>query len=109
MFLLKSMRKLDNADMCSLFFSTTKYTHLKCNIPVCYKCSIFEDNEDYHGRVTGKSVAFKMVCILILILLFAQVFNILSRKKKGSCSQIATGIHGISHVYNCMLILIFFD
>ena len=81
MFLLKSMRKLDNADMCSLFFSTTKYTHLKCNIPLCYKCSIFEDNEDYHGRVTGKSVAFKMVCILILILLFAQVFNILSRRK----------------------------
>ena len=34
MFLLKSMRKLDNADMCSLFFSTTKYTHLKCNIPI---------------------------------------------------------------------------
>lgn len=34
MFLFKSMRKLDNADMCSLFFSTTKYTHLKCNIPI---------------------------------------------------------------------------
>ena len=39
-------------------FSATKYTFLRCEIPICNKCSIFEENEDYQGWVAGKSVAF---------------------------------------------------
>ena len=70
--------KLHDGDICCSCFGTTKYTCLKCGIPIFNKCSIFEEDEDYHGWVAGKSVAFKTVCILLLSALFP---IILSRRK----------------------------
>ena len=36
-------------------FSMTQYSCLKCKIPICNKCSIFQENKDYHAC---KSVTF---------------------------------------------------
>ena len=57
--------KLNDGDMSCSCFGMIIYTCLKCKIPVCNKSSILED-EDYHGWVAGKTVAFKTVCILLL-------------------------------------------
>ena len=43
-------------DMYSSCFSTTKYTCLKCNIPICNNCSVFEKDEDSSGWAPLKSV-----------------------------------------------------
>ena len=69
--------KLNDGDMSCSCFGMIIYTCLKCKIPVCNKSSILED-EDYHGWVAGKTVAFKTVCILLL---FAPFSSILSRTK----------------------------
>ena len=49
-------------DMCSVCFSATKYSCLRCEIPICNKCSIFEQDEDHQGWVAGKRVAFCEPC-----------------------------------------------
>ena len=36
-------------DMYSSCFSTTKYTCLKCKIPICNNCSVFEKDKDSSG------------------------------------------------------------
>ena len=43
-------------DMYSSCFSTTKYTCLKCKIPICNNCSVFEKDEDSSGWAPLKSV-----------------------------------------------------
>ena len=68
--------KLNDGDMSCSCFGMIIYTCLKCKIPVCNKNSILED-EDYHGWVASKTVAFKTVCIL----LFSLFSRILSKRK----------------------------
>ena len=71
---------LDDGDMCCSCWGTTKYTCLKCSIPICNNCSIFEEDEDYHGWVVGKSVAITTVCFHLLLLF---LFALLSSKRKA--------------------------
>ena len=66
--------KLNDGDMSCSCFGMIIYTCLKCKIPVCNKSSILED-EDYHGWVAGKIVAFKTVCILLLFSLFSRILS----------------------------------
>ena len=51
-------KPVDDGDMSCSCFGATKYSCLKCKIPICNKYSIFEEDKDYHGWVAGKSVAF---------------------------------------------------
>ena len=49
-------------DMCSSCFANTKYTCLKCQIPICNKCSTFEENEASDRWTAGKCVAYCEPC-----------------------------------------------
>ena len=49
-------------NMCSWCFANTKYTCLKFQIPICNKCSTFEDNEESERWTTGKCVAYCEPC-----------------------------------------------
>ena len=44
--------------MCCSCFMDTKYECLRCKIPICNKCSVFEENEDGEGWGAGRSVAY---------------------------------------------------
>ena len=50
--------ELNDADMCGSCFGKTKYTCLKCEIPIGNKCSIFEQDEDHHRWVVVKASLF---------------------------------------------------
>ena len=45
-------------EMCYSFFMDTKYKCLRCELTICNKCSVFEENEDVEGWTAGKSVAY---------------------------------------------------
>ena len=49
-------------EMCFSCFMNTKYKCLRCELPICNKCSVFEENEDVEGWTAGKSVAYCEVC-----------------------------------------------
>ena len=49
-------------EMCFSCFMNTKYKRLRCELPICNKCSVFEENEDVEGRTAGKSVAYCEAC-----------------------------------------------
>ena len=44
-------------EMCFSCFMNTKYKCLRCELPICNKCSVFEEKEDVGGWTAGKSVA----------------------------------------------------
>ena len=48
--------------MCCSCFMNTKYECLKCKIPICNQCSVFEENEEVDGWKAGSSVAFCEPC-----------------------------------------------
>lgn len=53
----------DNSeDMCSSCFANTKYVCIECRMPICNKCSIFENNEDTVGWTAGTSVGHCEPC-----------------------------------------------
>ena len=53
-------------DMYSSCFSTTKYTCLKCKIPICNNCSVFEKDEDSSGWAPLKSVgSLRALCTVV--------------------------------------------
>ena len=39
-------------------FATTKYSCLHCAMPICNKCSVFEENEEASGWAAGKRVGY---------------------------------------------------
>ena len=41
-------------EMCYSCFMDTKYKCLRCELPICNKCSVFEENEDVEGWTAGK-------------------------------------------------------
>ena len=49
-------------EMCFSCFMNTKYKCLRCELPICNKCSVFEENEDVEGWIAGKSAAYCEVC-----------------------------------------------
>ena len=53
---LQCVASSSEEDMYSSCFSTTKYTCLKCKIPICNNCSVFEKDEDSSGWAPLKSV-----------------------------------------------------
>ena len=57
-----SVTSSSEADMCSSCFRTTKYKCLKCKIPICNNCSIFEEDEDSPGWMAGTSVGYCEPC-----------------------------------------------
>ena len=48
--------------MCCSCFMNTKYECLKCKIPICNQCSVFEENEEVDGWKAGSSVAYCEPC-----------------------------------------------
>ena len=40
----------------------TKYKCLRCELPICNKCSVFELNENVEGYTAGKNVAYCEAC-----------------------------------------------
>ena len=48
--------------MCYSYFMNTKYKCLRCELPICNKCSVFEVNEDVEGWTTIKNVAYCEAC-----------------------------------------------
>ena len=48
--------------MCCSCFMDTKYKRLRCKIPICNQCSVFEENEDVEGWRAGRSVAYCEAC-----------------------------------------------
>ena len=59
---VQTFSSTEEVDMCSSCFCVTRYTCLKCEKPICDKCSIFEANEDTPGWVAGKRVGFCEPC-----------------------------------------------
>ena len=53
----------DDEDTCMSYFAITKYHCLHCEISICNKCSVFEDNEEAPGWTAGKSVGHCEACI----------------------------------------------
>ena len=53
----------DDEDTCISCFATTKYNCLHCEMSICNKCSVFEDNEEAPGWTAGKSVGHCEACI----------------------------------------------
>ena len=49
-------------EMCCSCFMITKYECLKCKIPICNQCSVFEQNEEVDGWKAGSSVAYCEPC-----------------------------------------------
>ena len=49
-------------EMCSSCFMDTKYECLRCKIPICNQCSVFEENKDVEGWRAGRSVAYCKAC-----------------------------------------------
>ena len=49
-------------EMCCSCFMDTKYKCLRCKIPICNQCSVFEENEDVEGWIAGRSVAYCEAC-----------------------------------------------
>ena len=49
-------------DTCSSCFDSTRYCCLHCQMAICNKCSVFEENEDTGGWVAGKSVSYCEPC-----------------------------------------------
>ena len=49
-------------EMCHSCFMDTKYKCLRCELPICNKCSVFEENEDVERWTAGKSVAYREPC-----------------------------------------------
>ena len=49
-------------EMCCPCFMNTKYKCLRCELPICNKCSVFEENEDVEGWTAGKNVAYCEAC-----------------------------------------------
>ena len=45
-------------EMCCSCFMNTKYECLKCKIPICNQCSVFEESEEVDGWKAGSSVAY---------------------------------------------------
>ena len=45
-------------EMCFSCFMNTKYKCLRCELPICNKCSVSEENEDAEGWTAGKSVTY---------------------------------------------------
>ena len=45
-------------EMCCSCFMDTKYECLRCKIPICNKCSVFEENEYVEGWRASRSVAY---------------------------------------------------
>ena len=43
-------------------FMNTKYKCLRCELPICNKCSVFEENKDVEGWTAGKSIAYCKAC-----------------------------------------------
>jgi len=53
----------DNSkDICSSCFATTKYVCIEYCMPICNKCSIFENNEDTGGWTAERSVGHCEPC-----------------------------------------------
>ena len=48
--------------MCCSCFMDRKYKCLRCEIPICNQCSVFEENEDVEGWRAGRSVAYCEAC-----------------------------------------------
>ena len=49
-------------DMCSSCFADTKYVCIDCRMPICNKCSIFENDEETDGWTAGRSVGHCQPC-----------------------------------------------
>ena len=49
-------------EMCCSCFMDTKYECLRCKIPICNQCLVFEENEDVEGWRAGRSVAYCKAC-----------------------------------------------
>lgn len=52
----------EGQNICSFCFATTKYSCLHCAMPICNKCSVFEDNEEASGWAAGKRVGYCEPC-----------------------------------------------
>ena len=51
-------------EMCFSCFMNTKYKCLRCELAICNKCSVFEENEDVEGWTAGKSVACNALYVM---------------------------------------------
>ena len=49
-------------DRCCVCFGETNYICLKCDLPVCNKCSTSENNEEAVGWMMGRSVGYCSAC-----------------------------------------------
>ena len=49
-------------EICYSCFVDTKYKRLRYELPICNKCSVFEENEDVEGWTAGKSLAYREAC-----------------------------------------------
>ena len=49
-------------EMCCFCFMNPKYKCLRCDLPICNKCSVFEEKEDVEGWTAGKSVEYSEAC-----------------------------------------------
>ena len=52
----------NSVDMCSSCFADTKYVCIDCCMPICNKCSTFENDEDTDGWRAGRSVGHCEPC-----------------------------------------------
>ena len=52
----------DVDDRCGICFNETNYICLKCDLPVCNKCSTYENNEETVGWTMGRSVGYCLAC-----------------------------------------------
>ena len=48
--------------MCCSCFMDTKYECLRCKIPICNQCLVFDENEDVEGWRAGRSVGYCEAC-----------------------------------------------
>ena len=49
-------------DRCCVCLDETNYICLKCDLPVCNKCSTYENNEEAVGWMMGRSIGYCSAC-----------------------------------------------
>ena len=52
----------NDQNTCSSCFATTKYSCLHCAMPICNKCSVFENNEEASRWTASKLVGYREPC-----------------------------------------------
>ena len=78
---------LDDGDMYCLCWSTTKYTCLKCSIPICNNCSIFEEDEDYHGGSLLKASPLRRFAFIFFFFFFLHCFPAKEKLLLADCCR----------------------